>query len=99
MPDLNAELTKPLRDLSAWTDHFRAAEIPVLAQTAEAIEAMRAYWRDEQVDLTGPYYPADAIGMHESTVSRVTSRTAAPGSGSVARSGPPRWLQGWVRMS
>lgn len=30
----------------------------------EAIEAMRAYWRDEQVDLAGPFYPADAIGMH-----------------------------------
>ena len=42
MPDLHAPLTRPLRDLDAWTDHFRRAEIPVLAQTAEAIEAMRA---------------------------------------------------------
>ena len=53
MPDLYAELTKPLRDLSAWTEHFRRAEIPVLAQTAEAIEAMRE--NEDAVD-------ANAIG-------------------------------------
>ena len=34
-------LTHPLRDLAAWTAHFRAAEIPVLEQTAEALEALR----------------------------------------------------------
>ncbi len=33
-------------------------------RTDEAIEALRAYWRDERVELPGPYYPADAIGMH-----------------------------------
>ena len=53
MPDLHAPLTRPLRDLDAWTDHFRRAEIPVLAQTAEAIEAMRA--NEDEVD-------ANAIG-------------------------------------
>lgn len=53
MPDLHAALTRPLRDLDAWTDHFRRAEIPVLAQTAEAIEAMRA--NEDEVD-------ANAIG-------------------------------------
>ena len=36
------KLTHPLRDLAAWTAHFRAAEIPVLAQTADALEALRA---------------------------------------------------------
>lgn len=35
-------LTAPLPDLAAWTAHFRAAEIPVLAQTAQALEALRA---------------------------------------------------------
>jgi len=35
-------LKQPLRDLNAWTAHFRAAEIPVLATTAEALEALRA---------------------------------------------------------
>jgi HD-like signal output (HDOD) protein len=53
MPDLNAELTTPLRDLAAWTEHFRRAETPVLAQTAEAIEAMRE--NEDAVD-------ANAIG-------------------------------------
>jgi len=53
MPDLNAALTQALRDLSAWTEHFRRAEIPVLAQTAEAIEAMRE--NEDAVD-------ANAIG-------------------------------------
>jgi HD-like signal output (HDOD) protein len=32
----------PLRDLAAWTAHFRTAELPVLASTAEALEALRA---------------------------------------------------------
>jgi HDOD domain len=35
-------LTSPLHDLAAWTAHFSAAELPVLAATAEALEAMRA---------------------------------------------------------
>jgi HD-like signal output (HDOD) protein len=35
-------LTQPLRDLAAWTAYFRSAEIPILAQTADAIEALRA---------------------------------------------------------
>jgi hypothetical protein len=35
-------LTSPLHDLAAWTARFSAAELPVLATTAEALEAMRA---------------------------------------------------------
>ena len=42
------QLTCPLRDLAAWTAHFRAAEIPVLAQTAETLEALRA--NEDSVD-------------------------------------------------
>jgi hypothetical protein len=30
-------LTTPLRDLVAWTTHFQAAEIPVQADSAEAL--------------------------------------------------------------
>jgi HD-like signal output (HDOD) protein len=51
MPDPNELLTRPLRDLDAWTEHFRRAEIPVLAQTAEAIEAMRE--NEDAVDANG----------------------------------------------
>ena len=42
MPDRTDALSAPLRDLAAWTEHFRRAEIPVLGSTAEALEAMRA---------------------------------------------------------
>ena len=46
-----AALTQPPRDLAAWTAHFRAAEIPVLAQTADALEALRA--NEDDVDANG----------------------------------------------
>ena len=35
-------LTAPLRDLEAWTRYFRDAQIPVLATTSAALEALRA---------------------------------------------------------
>lgn len=41
-------LARPLRDLPAWTAHFRTAEIPVLAHTADALEAVRA--NEDSVD-------------------------------------------------
>ena len=37
-----AEIVRPFADLPAWIRHFRAAEIPVLRETVEAIEALRA---------------------------------------------------------
>lgn len=42
MTEPSRTLTAPLRDLAAWTAFFRTAEMPVLASTAEAIEALRA---------------------------------------------------------
>ncbi len=47
----SSALTQPLRDLAAWTAHFRAAEIPVLAHTSEALEALRA--NEDDVDANG----------------------------------------------
>lgn len=35
-------LTEPLPDLAAWTQYFQNVEIPVLAATATALEALRA---------------------------------------------------------
>ena len=35
-------LAEALPDLAAWTAHFHAATIPVLSQTAQALEALRA---------------------------------------------------------
>ena len=44
-------ITEPLRDLDAWTAHFRDAPIPVLAETAEALEGLRA--NEDRVDANG----------------------------------------------
>jgi HD-like signal output (HDOD) protein len=41
-------LTEPLPDLAAWTRYFRDAEIPVLAATSSALEALRA--KEDDVD-------------------------------------------------
>jgi HD-like signal output (HDOD) protein len=41
-------LVRPLPDLAAWTNHFRHAEIPVLRETIDALEALRA--NEEQTD-------------------------------------------------
>ena len=35
-------LTRPLRDLAAWTSYFESVEIPVLRETADSLEALRA---------------------------------------------------------
>jgi HD-like signal output (HDOD) protein len=51
MTNLAPPLTRPLRDLASWTRHFAAAEIPVLASTAEALEALRA--NEDNVDANG----------------------------------------------
>jgi len=44
----SAELVRPLRDVAAWTSHFRRAEIPVLRETVEALDALRA--NEERTD-------------------------------------------------
>jgi HD-like signal output (HDOD) protein len=51
MPDPTIALTRALPDLAAWASHFRAAQIPVLAQTSEAIEALRE--NEDAVDANG----------------------------------------------
>lgn len=50
MPD-RLRLTDPLSSLDAWVDAFARAEIPVLAETAEALEQMRA--TEDDVDAHG----------------------------------------------
>ena len=44
-------LTQPLPDLRAWTACFQAAEIPVLGETADALEALRP--NEDRVDANG----------------------------------------------
>jgi hypothetical protein len=43
-----ARIVRPLADLAAWTRHFRGAEIPVLRETVDALEALRA--NEERTD-------------------------------------------------
>jgi HD-like signal output (HDOD) protein len=64
MPDPaspHAELTRALPDLAAWTSHFRAAEIPVLAQTADALEALRANEDDVDANSMGEMIASDPL--------------------------------------
>ena len=42
------ELVRPLADVAAWTSYFRRAEIPVLRETVDALEALRA--NEERTD-------------------------------------------------
>jgi HD-like signal output (HDOD) protein len=61
MPDHTVALTEPLRDLAAWTAYFQRAEIPVLAQTAEALEAMRANEDAVDANQIGEMVAADPL--------------------------------------
>ena len=54
-------LTRPLADLAAWTTHFRAADIPILAETAEALEAMRSREDDVDANLIGEMISGDPL--------------------------------------
>jgi len=51
------ELVEPLADLTAWTDRFRQAEIPVLRETVDSLDALRA-----NQDLTDANSIGELIG-------------------------------------
>ena len=50
---------EPLRDLAAWTRYFKEAEIPVLAATSEALEALRAIEDDVDADMLATVIQSD----------------------------------------
>ncbi|HEX6707918.1 MAG TPA: HDOD domain-containing protein [Albitalea sp.] len=54
-------LTQPLRDLASWTTHLRAAEIPVLARTADAIEDLRPNEDAVDANLIGETISGDPL--------------------------------------
>jgi HD-like signal output (HDOD) protein len=54
-------LTHALRDLTAWTAYFRDAEIPVEADTAEALEALRANEDDVDASTIGEVISTDPL--------------------------------------
>jgi HD-like signal output (HDOD) protein len=60
-PALFTPLTQPLRDLSAWVAYFRQAEIPVLGNTSDALEAMRANEDEVDANLIGEMVADDPL--------------------------------------
>lgn len=54
-------LEHPLRDLAAWVAYFRGADIPILADTADALEAMRANEDDVDANLIGEMVAHDPL--------------------------------------
>jgi HD-like signal output (HDOD) protein len=60
-PLLAPPIARALPDLDAWTAHFKAAEIPILAETAEALEAMRAREDDIDANLIGEMISGDPL--------------------------------------
>jgi HD-like signal output (HDOD) protein len=60
-PLLAPPLARALPDLDAWTAHFKTAEIPVLAETAEALEAMRLREDDIDANLIGEMISGDPL--------------------------------------
>lgn len=60
-PVVLAPLTQPLRDLGAWVSYFRQAEIPVLGNTSDALEAMRANEDDVDANLIGEMVADDPL--------------------------------------
>jgi HD-like signal output (HDOD) protein len=60
-PPPSPALTQPLRDLAAWTAHFSTAEIPVLAQTCEALEGLRINEDDVDANSIGEMISGDPL--------------------------------------
>jgi len=50
-----------LPDLAAWTEHLRSAEIPVLSQTAVALEGMRAHEDSADANSLGEIIANDPL--------------------------------------
>ena len=56
-----APLSKALPGLSSWTAYFRSAQIPVLAETADALELMRANEDDVDANRLGEMISTDPL--------------------------------------
>ena len=57
----HVHLTDPLSGLAAWLCYFRSAEIPVLAETAEALETLRAHEDDVDASMLGSVIQNDPL--------------------------------------
>jgi hypothetical protein len=55
------ELVHPLADVAAWTSHFRRAEIPVLHETVDALDALRANEEHTDANSIGEMIGGDPL--------------------------------------
>ena len=60
-PSRGLELTEPLRDLNAWATRFQRAPIPVLRDTADALEALRANEDNTDANSIGEMISGDPL--------------------------------------
>jgi HD-like signal output (HDOD) protein len=60
-PPAQPMLERPLRDLSAWTDHLRRTTIPVLASTSEQLELWRSNEDAADAHLLGEILNKDPL--------------------------------------
>jgi HD-like signal output (HDOD) protein len=69
-------LQAPLRDLEAWTRHFRDAEIPIQAATADALEELRANEDAVDANMLGDMIAGDPL-MSLKVLSNVSRHRSA----------------------
>ena len=72
LAELNVFITRPPRDLAAWAQCFELSSLPVLASTAEALEALRA--NEDAVDA---HTLAEAIDTDPLMTLKVLAHVAA----------------------
>jgi HD-like signal output (HDOD) protein len=60
-PAIPRYLAAPLAHIGAWTQYFRSAEIPILAATAQALEALRAIEDDVDANMLTPIIQSDPL--------------------------------------
>lgn len=60
-PLRDTPLTTALPDLASWTEHFRRVDIPVLAETVTALEAMRLHEDDADANSIGEMISGDPL--------------------------------------
>ncbi len=60
-PPPEPPITTALPDLASWTEHFRTVDIPILAETATALEALRANEDDADANSIGEMVSNDPL--------------------------------------
>jgi HD-like signal output (HDOD) protein len=71
-----APLAEPLSDLDAWVTYLHGAEIPVLDQTADALEALRANEDNVDANMIGEMIATDPLMTLKVLAYAATHRTS-----------------------